>query len=93
MKRIVKFIIRKVVELAGAFVVWWGLSWYGYWVDSIIGPSRALSDGTMLEKWLEAPFLGFMLGIIFPAIAFGAIVLICFGLYHWIKWNWEKAGE
>lgn len=93
MKRIVKFMFLKVVELAGAFVAWWGLSWYGYWIDSITGPSRVLSDGTMLEKWLEAPFFGLFAGIFMPAICIGILALICAGLYEWIKWNWKKAGE
>uniref|UniRef100_A0A6H1ZBV4 Uncharacterized protein n=1 Tax=viral metagenome TaxID=1070528 RepID=A0A6H1ZBV4_9ZZZZ len=86
MKRITKFIIFKVVELAAAFIVWWGLSLYGYWIDSLFEP--VLTDGNMLEKWLEAPFFGFA-GIFLPlAVLFWSGI----GIYHWIKWNWEKVG-
>ena len=84
MKQIVKFIIYKVLEVAGAAVVWWGLSWYGHWICLLF-----ISDydpTCWAQRWLAAPFLGFAIGLFFPA-------LICLGLYCWIKWNWEKAGE
>lgn len=92
MKQITKFIIFKVVELTGAFLVWWGLSWYGHWICSI-GNSTILTDGTMGEYWLEAPLCGIIRGIFIPALGLGLLVLFGAGLYKWIKWNWKKAGE
>ena len=84
MKRIGKFLVFKVLELAGAFIVWWGLSWYGYWIITIFSGTPEYE--AMLNKWLLGPWVGLFGGIVLP-------VLACFGLYEWIKWNWEKAGE
>ncbi|HUV84438.1 MAG TPA: hypothetical protein VMV86_01950 [Methanosarcinales archaeon] len=81
--RIIRFTILKVIELAGLFFVWWGLSWYGYWLDSVLRSD--LNDGNIVEKWFMAPFIGF-LGIYIP-------VMICIGIYFWIKWNWKIAGK
>ena len=84
MKRIVKFIVLKVVEIAGVCIAYWILSWYGHGICTwLISDYDPYSWG---ERWLAAPFMGITLGGVLPA-------LICLGLYHWIKWNWEKAGE
>ena len=95
MKRIVKFIIRPVVWVGGAFVVWWGLSCYGYWIDVTIGSSyQALTNGGMLEKWLEAPLIfGVILGLVVPAVCIVVAGLVCAGIVQWWKWSWKKAGE
>ena len=89
--RIVKFIIFKVVELAGAFLVLWGLSCYGYWIDTIL--DSQLKHGTMLEKWIEAPFVGIFFGLGLPLLGIIVFVAFCTGIILWIKWNWKKAGE
>ena len=83
MKRIAKFLLFKVLEVAGAAIVYWGLSWYGHWICS----SLSDYDPTIwIERWLVAPCMALFLGIAVPGI-------LCIGIYHWIKWNWEKAGE
>ena len=91
MKRIIKFTTLKVLEVAGAALVWWGLSWYGYWVAAIF--KLHLNNGTLLEKWLEAPCIGIIFGLFLPAVAIFVSGLICVGIWCWIEWNWKKAGE
>ena len=86
MKRIAKFLLFKVLEVAGAFIVWWGLSWYGHWICSTVLFIADYDPSIWAMRWLAAPLLGFFFGIACPAI-------ICFVLYRWIKWNWKKAGE
>jgi len=84
MKRIIKFFIFKILELAGAFVVWSIMSFYGHWICLWL-----VSDYDPLywvDRWVIAPTFGVALGCVLPGIIF----LL---LYAWFKWNWDKAGE
>ena len=84
MKRIAKFLLFKILEVAGALIVWWGLSWYGHWICYIFISDY---DPTLWgERWIAAPLMALFFGIAAPA-------LLGIGLYAWIKWNWEKAEE
>ena len=93
MKQIVKFIIYKVLEVAGAAVVWWGLSWYGHWIGTLAhGNSPDYSN--WLVQWILGPLiLGLIGGIVLPVLVIYVCCMIVYGLYYWIKWNWKKAGE
>ena len=87
MKRVVKFIVFKIAEIIGAFLLWWGLSWYGLFVmNTIIRLLPPLDFSVPVEKWFFAPAFGFLLGIAAP-------IIIIFVIYVWIMWNWEKAGK
>ena len=78
-KRIAKFIGFKIVELTGAFLVWWGLSCLGY----LIFPN---ADTDFWIKWGLLPVcMGFF------SLCVGTLVVVL--VIPWIKWNWEKAGE
>ena len=88
MKRIIKFIIYKVLEIGGAFAVWYGASWLGFLVANLLG-NTSRDPSNMYEVWIMAPFVGILSLIVLIVVP----IMICSGLYEWIKWNWKKAGE
>lgn len=89
MKRIAKFTMFKVLEIAGAALIWWGLSWYGYWLVMLVGGQADLSIWWC--RWLLLPvFCGGLCGIVIPV----AVVCVSYTvIFDWIQWNWEKAGK
>jgi len=83
-KRIGKFLLYKVLELTGAVIVYLGMSWYGHWFF-ILTKTSDYNPNCWFDRWVLAPFVGTL-----TIILFGFILLL---IHHWIKWNWEKAGE
>ena len=84
MKRIIKFFIFKIVEVAGAVFFWGIMTLYGHllclWIVSDYDPTN------WEEVWLFAPLFAVTIGCILPGS-------FCILIFIWIKWNWEKAGR
>lgn len=82
--RILKFIGLKILELGGATLVIYLLSFYHDWVIPFIAKEESL-EVQLNMSWIERGLLGTFL-LIFPlAILFVIGVL----LFFWIQKNWE----
>ena len=92
MKQIIKFSIYKLLETAGVFLVYYGLTWYGLFLDRLF-EFNDVEWESAASRWLEAPMIGFCVGVFTPAV----ILIIGYGVFcaltAWVKWNWRKAGE
>ena len=92
MKRIILFVLLKVVEVGGFIGICYLLSLYGYWIDTFIGDSdNPISHS--VGGFLYSIIVGATIGIAMPVM--GLIVLLFGGyiIYLIILKNWEWTGK
>lgn len=93
MKRIILFVLLKVVEVGGFAFTCYLLSLYGYWVDTLIAGDSDNLISHSIGGFLFSIVVGAAIGIVMPMMGLFVLLFVGYIIYLIILKNWEWTGR
>ena len=92
MKRIILFVLLKIVEVGGFISFCYLLSLYGYWINTFMGDSdNPISHS--VGGFLYSIIIGAIIGIVMPLTGLFVLFFVGYIIYLIILKNWEWSGR